>query len=221
MGGFRNDDLNMLFVRGVIDTIVAHLIKCSQKMRSDCVQNSNPLRNHEDKITNRLVAKYLNAEPNGFHYERESPENFDEETDTYIGRTDIKVLPWSHFCGSEAYFVIECKRVDGSYALNRLYITEGVARFVEFPLKYPSYYNLNIMFGYIVKSIDIVENASKIDALQRCQLTGVSASAFVKLESENSRYFLFTCEYFTENTNRIELLHLFYDFADVMEKEQA
>jgi hypothetical protein len=125
MGGFVNDRLNIDFANGAVDTIIIHLTKCSSKMKADSVKNSNPLKNHEDKITNRLVARYLNAAPGSFRYETQTPETFDEETDTFIGRTDIKVLPMSHFCGSDAYFIIECKRVDGSADLNRAYVAEG------------------------------------------------------------------------------------------------
>jgi hypothetical protein len=217
MGGFINDKLNKDFVNGAVTTIIFHLIKCSSMMKTDSVKNKNPLKNHEDKITNRLIARYLNAVPSGFRYETQTPENFDEETDTFIGRTDIKVLPMSHFCGSDTYFIIECKRVDGSTDLNRAYVAEGVARFADYPPKYTSHFKANIIFGYIVKPVDVLSNVKIIEAYQTTILSGLSISAFVLLAFKDAQYYLYSCEYESKSIGCIELKHLFYNFSDVMQ----
>jgi len=217
MGGFKDESLNIAFESGVINLIIAHLIKCSKQMKADCAEPCNMLQNHEDKITNRLVAKYLNAEPNNFRYEIQSPENFDAQTDQYIGRADIKVISADYFKDSQFYYIIESKRIDGDDNLNKKYITDGIARFVINPPKYPSYHNQNIMFGYVVQAIDIPKNTEKIGALQASLLNGVTVNAFILVQNEDSQYFVYSCGYTSEHIRHIELKHIFYDFADVIQ----
>ena len=218
MGGFKNEAINVAFDGGVINIIIAHLTKCSKQMKADCITNGNLLRNNEDAITNRSIAKYLNAEPNDFRYEPQASENFDDETDRYIGRTDIKVISGDYFRNVRAYFIIECKRIDGTDDLNKKYITEGVARFFT-PAskpKYSSYYKKNIMFGYVVQAIDIPNNSDKIDKLQASILKEATATGFVLKQNDDSRYYVYACEYVSVHTERIELHHLFFDFASVI-----
>ena len=109
MGGFKNKTLNNEFISGVVNHTITHLIKCSEQMISDCLENNNPLWNDEDRITNRLVEKYLNNGSSNYRYIIQSPENFDDKTDQYIGRTDIIVISKNYFIDSKAYFIIECK----------------------------------------------------------------------------------------------------------------
>lgn len=218
MGGFKKKATNNAFSGGFIDNIIAHLIKCSKQMKSDCANNHNPLKNHEDRITERLVSNYLNVAPNYLRYEAQVSENFDIETDSYIGRVDIKVISGDYYIDDKAYHIIECKRINGKNKFNKEYITEGVARFLT-PMpkpKYSSYYKRNIMFGYIVKSIDIHENAKKIDELQVILLSEVDSKNFGLVKSDDSQYWVYACEYATEYIGKIELHHLFFDFADVI-----
>ena len=151
MSGFKNEDYNIVFDNWHIHIIIAHLAKCSKQMKTDCIDNNDLLKNNEDAITNKLAALYLNAEPNAFRYEPQSSENYDGETDHYIGRTDIKVISGDYFRDAQAYFIVECKRIDGGPDLNKKYISEGVSRFfIPAPSpKYSSYYRQNIMFGYV------------------------------------------------------------------------
>jgi len=217
VGGFKSEAVNVAFDNGVISIIIAHLIKCSKKMKADCIVDNNPLINHEDRVTDRLIAKYLNAEPDNFRYEPQSPENFNEDTDHYIGRTDIKVISRDYFnVSAQAYFVIECKRIDGSNDLNKKYITEGVARFVCHPTKYSSYYKQNIMFGYVVRALDISDNAGQIDKLQSYLLKEVMATNLVLKQNDDPQYCIYVCEYVSTHIGRIELSHLFFNFADAI-----
>jgi hypothetical protein len=218
MGGFKNDIINSAFDAGIINIIIAQLIKCSKQMKADCVATDNLLKNNEDAITNRLIAMYLNPETSFFRYEPQSSEHYDGETDCYIGRTDIKVISKDYFRDEKAYHLVECKRIDGSIKLNQKYITEGVERFFSSAPqpKYSSYYLQNIMFGYVVQAIDISENADKIDQLQGSLLKGVTASPFMLKRNENSQYYVYACGYVAANMGKIELNHLFFDFANVI-----
>jgi len=215
--GFKNEVINNEFDGGIVDIIITHLTKCSGQMKVDCTSTGNLLRNNEDSITNRLIDKYLNAEPNYFRYEAQSPENFDDGTDCYIGRTDIKVVSSDYFRDAQAYHVIECKRIDGSYALNKKYITDGVARFLypgEKP-KYSSFYMQNIMFGYVVQAIDIPVNKEEIKDMQDRILENVEAKDFLLLRKNGSNYYVYSCQYQTSERS-IELRHLFYNFSMVI-----
>ena len=222
MGGFKSDALNSVFSDGVIKIIIAHLIKCSRQMKDDCVNHKIPLYNHEDKITNRLTAKYLNIGIGNFRYVPQCSEHFDEATDLYIGRTDIAVFSCDNFCDSQAYHIIECKRIDGSNELNNKYINEGVARFfspTQNP-RYSSYYKKNIMFGYVVKAIDIPSNTGRINEMQNQILENTIAGDFLLLCNDGSDYYVYGCQY-RPDIGSIDLLHLFYDFSDVVRLQNA
>ena len=221
MGGFKNESNNIIFESGFVNTVIAHLTKCSKKMMADCIDSGISLRNKEDAITNKLVANYLNAEPDNLRYEPQSLENYDDESGNYTGRTDIRVISADYFCDAQAYHIIECKRIDGSYDLNWKYVSFGVARFFN-PVpkpKYSSYYNRNIMFGYVVKDIYIPDNANKIDRLQHSLLMKVSTEGFVLKQHDDPQYYVYFCEYDSEYLGRIELRHLFFNFSDIINNE--
>jgi len=191
-------------------------------MKTDCIDNNDPLKNNEDAITNRLTAKYLNAEPNAFRYEPQASENYDDEIGRYIGRTDIKVISGDYFRDVQAYFIIECKRIDGKPDLNKKYISEGVSRFFTPVLnpKYSSYYKQNIMFGYVVQAIDIPKNAEKIKDLQSQILGNVTTGKFLLLCHDAADYYVYSCLYQSGGQN-IELRHLFCDFSMAVKNETA
>jgi len=220
MGGFKNETINNAFDAGIINVIIAHLVKCSGQMKADCIAANNLLKNDEDTITNRLTAVYLNKEAGIFRYEPQSSEHYDGETDHYIGRTDIKVISGDYFRDEKAYHIIECKRIDGTNTLNQKYITEGVERFFS-PApqpKYSSYYLQNIMFGYVVQALVIPNNADEIDKLQSSFLKEATASNFVLKQSNAPQCYVYKCEYVSTSIGQVELSHLFFDFADVIYK---
>ena len=217
MSGFKSDALNIVFGDGVINIIIAHLIKCSTQMKKDCLDQSNPLHNHEDKITNRLTAEYLNAQPSNFRYITQTLEHYEKVTAQYVGRTDIMVISNDYFRDTQAYHIIECKRIDGSTSLNRKYVSEGVARFISTTQKqkYSSYYSRNIMFGYVIKTIDIPSNTEKIVDMQSRILEDTITGDFALLHKDDSHYYVYSSKY-QPDASLIELVHLFYDFSDVV-----
>jgi hypothetical protein len=221
MGGFKKESNNTVFEHGLFNLIVLHISKCCETMHNDCKKTSNPLPNHEDKISNRLVARYLNVGIKGIKFTRENPEGFDAKTDTFKGRTDIRVVSSNWLSGNDnAYYTVEAKRIDGGTKLNNEYVCEGISRFlVPFPPKYPSYYGKNIMLGYVVQAINISENAGIIDSLQRKLIIGVAISQ-MKAVCDNKKVFnLYQCLYQTDDDLNVELAHLFYDFSDVICKK--
>ena len=93
---------------------------------------------------------------------------FDKEVDEGEGRVDIKIISINDFENHDAYYVIECKRLDGYSTLNKAYINDGLNRFTSSYKSsksnpyYSSYYGVNGMIGFIVKEIEIDKNIEKI-----------------------------------------------------------
>lgn len=217
MGGFKNEFNNIVFEKGFFSLIITHLYQCSRNMLQECIKLGNKLHNHEDRITDRLVSQQLNLNELGLRFIPQSPETFISSEDQYRGRCDIKVVSNNWFVNSNDYYLIECKRIDGESYLNHQYVTEGVSRFVTNPPKYPSYHKRNIMFGYIVKNIDIPNNTIKIEQLQKKFLVDVLSKAFVLISSENTEFYHYNCIYSSNNIGTIELAHLFFDFSGIIQ----
>jgi hypothetical protein len=220
MGGFKKESNNAVFEQDLFNLIILHISKCCETMRNDCQKTINqPLPNHEDKISNRLVALYLNVGIRGVKFIRENLEGFDVETDSLKSRTDIRVVSSSWLSGNDnAYYTIEVKRIDGGTKLNKKYVCEGISRFlVPFPPKYRSYYGKSIMLGYIVQTINIGKNTNKIDDLQRKLLFGVTISEMESVYDDGKCFSRYKCLYKAGNNLNIELAHLFYNFSDVMQ----
>jgi len=93
---------------------------------------------------------------------------FDKEVDEGEGRVDIKIVSINDFENHDAYYIIECKRIDGYSTLNKAYINDGLNRFISSYKSsnsnpyYSSYYGVNGMIGFVVKTIDIDKNMDKI-----------------------------------------------------------
>ena len=214
--GKLNSSIIKAFGDGLANSIIVHLIKCSEQMKSDYIDTEELLERNENIISNNLVEKYLNAGSNDIRYILETQETFNNKTGRHIGRADIRVFSCNHFAiDIRAYFVIECKLIDGYATPNKSYVTDGVSRFFVPPLepKYPSYYKRNIMFGYVVQAIDIPCNADKIDKLQLSLLDGLAVEPFSLVQKEDSQHYAYTCKYTSPHIGKIELSHLFFNFV--------
>ncbi len=217
MGGFGNESNNIAFENGLFNLIIVHLCQCSREMRDTCKATGNGLYNHEDKITNRLVANHLNFNDLKLKFILQSPEMFIADEDNYRGRCDIKVVSSNWFNNENDYYLVECKRIDGGSYLNRQFVSEGIARFVVGPPKYPSYHKRNIMFGYVVQAINIPENTAKIDQLQGELLIGVISGNILLVNNESAEFYQYSCLYQSGTIDSIELDYLFYDFSCVIQ----
>jgi len=225
MGGFKNQDLNLIFSEGVWENIKKTLLICSKSMREDALISSHFIENHEEIIRNRLLKKYLDndefreqmrIDQLNLRFEPEVPEHFDEKSDTYQGRTDIRVINKNFFKTNKAYHTIECKRIDGGYTLNKKYVTEGIARFVSYPILYPSHYHKNLMFGFVVKPIDINANSTNIDAIQQSELQDYIINGLHMIGFEDTLFYFYSCEYNITGKEILELQHLFFDFSPII-----
>ena len=223
MAGFKNSSLNSIAKQNYYEQILLLLKSCSDLMISKGVK----IQNHEEKISAHIVENYLKNKAVvdsiltsnfPFSFFLEVPENYNSSSNTFIGRVDIKVISMNFFSRKNLndYYTIECKRIDGTKSLNEKYITQGVARFVIPPIKYQSYHDKNIMFGYVVKSIDILENIQQINVVHKAKLTScVSKDVnYIPRRSTSSSY-MCESEYNIGNKNLL-LSHIFSDFSAII-----
>lgn len=116
--------------------------------------NENLIRNglHKNYLENNQIREELQLIPYLFDTEVEL---YNEDDDSVKGRTDIKVYnAIERTKNTNSYYIIECKRIDGTNKLNKKYISNGINRFIENE-KYPSFKKVNGMLGFVVNSIDI------------------------------------------------------------------
>ena len=217
MGRFKNESNNAAVEQGVFDLILEHISACCETMRYDCRKTGELLYNHENKISNRLVERYLDMNAIGLRFILEKTVHYDPNTDTLKGRTDIAVFSSDTLADRKAYYSIECKRLNGRPGLNKKYVLEGVSRFVTPPSPiYHSYYGKNIMLGYIVKAMNVCENTEKIERFQRELLCGVKVGK-MDFECEKNGFSRYKCFYRADGNLHVELTHLFYDFSGAMQ----
>lgn len=188
--------------------ILNGVYKCYQKMLVDYSR----IENNENKIRNRLYKDYLKSsitrtwlglENYIFHPEvPEIDENYDESA-----RTDLIVYNALTYVKDEtAYYVIECKRIDGTKSLNDKYVTNGINRFVDD--RYPSNKSVNGMIGFVVRQIDIDDNISRI--------TGLISYAFIPQFS-----FTYTSTHTSVSSRMFTLYHLMLDFTQLISTTES
>ena len=146
-----------------------------------------------------------------YRFELEVPENY-AGNGHHVGRVDIRILLKSDFEKEDAYYIIECKRIDGTADLNKKYVKEGVARFIT--EKYSSYYGRNIMLGFVVKKIDISANVQVIEGIQNSDLDQNMHGDF-ELVNSNNLTESYKCMYQVQS-GELELRHIFSDYSSVM-----
>lgn len=217
MGGFQNQLLNQNFKRRFYDIIVTALIRGCKLMVDDCCKHQSTIQNHEEKLRTYLLENYLEDE-NARHslglenipvrFIPEVPENYDKATDTYIGRTDIRVVSSNWLTNRKDYYTIECKRIDGSSSLNQKYVDEGICRFTGDIPKYSSYNNRNIMLGFIVKEIDCAVVISAITDIHTKKIGSIIVKDITIVENSEDYHL---CE--SIYTNNLSLNHIFYNIS--------
>lgn len=195
------------------ENILSKVIACYYCMISQNVS----LNNDENKIRDVLYLNYLNNNSirrkiglKDYYFDREIHE------DRTKGRTDIRVLSLNSFEDTSAYYVIECKRVNGinqngKTGLNGEYILEGICRFVS--EKYSSYYKTNGMIGFVVEPIDIHKNITSINTLLNTLFTQANTTQIL---SKCTIVKDFDFSYYSAHSidaEEIIIYHLIFDFA--------
>lgn len=193
---------------------IVHCYGLMLKTYSSIENNENLIRNrlHKDFLDNNDIRKDLCLFP--FLFDIEQPEidsNYAEK-----GRTDIKVYnAIKRLMNTNAYYVIECKRLDGSKSYNRKYIEEGIRRFVI--KKYPSYYSINGMIGFIVASIETDKNIKKINELVDNEYPDIKMETpLTKMKFIKDFDFSYISIHFTVDGNKLKLYHVMLDFSKLI-----
>jgi len=184
--------------------------------------NKNYAKEFQRVFRNCLVIKYLKnnsirkiTDLSGFLFERESPE------DNTNGRVDIKICTPKTFRKTEAYYIIECKRLDnentkGDSGLNAEYIKEGIYRFIT--KKYSSYHRINAMIGFIVENMEIQKNKDDINFLLN-KLSDYDCKTTKYLSNENfipNFEFHYSSEHKDIKNENIMLYHTMLDFSKLI-----
>ncbi|MDR2286230.1 MAG: hypothetical protein LBE04_01950 [Prevotellaceae bacterium] len=172
------------------------------------------LPNDENKIRNELINNYLNdnsvrnkIELKNHYFQPEAPTKNDK------GRFDIKIISQeTTFSDTNAFYVIECKRLNGKTKFNNEYILNGIARFTN-EMKYPFYNNTAGMIGFVVSKIDIHKNVDFINQL--LQNTFIQINTEKKLTKKQINpcfeYSYYSCHKVGISTKII--YHLMFDFS--------
>lgn len=220
MGGFKNKLLNKNFKQNFYNIIINALIVSCKLMVEECYLNKSNIPNHEEKIRTHLLENYLENEEVRYtiglsnipiRFLPEVPENYDVNTDSYIGRTDIRVFSSNWLNNRQDYYIVECKRLDGTTNLNQKYVYEGICRFVGDKPKYSSFNKQNIMFGFIVKSIDCNVVINSITDIHTKKLEDFIIKDITIIDNGNNYYL---CE--SAYNNDLSLGHIFYDISSVV-----
>jgi hypothetical protein len=227
LGGFLNVTLNSQFKYGLFEIIIERLLRCSELMVNDCIVSGRKIGNHEEKIRTYLVEQYLNNDviqksiymPNiHLRFIAEAQENYSDIDETYSGRADIKVVTENWFRNDNRdYYLIECKRIDGNKRLNEKYVNEGIARFVVSPIKYLSYHYRNIMFGFVVRNIEVARSVSQINSIQAEFFGKMVEGELAILREVNDECCLYSSSY-RLNDCSLEIRHIFYNFTQILKK---
>jgi len=203
---------NIIYFNSEFENILRGIISCYHSMVSAKIKLPH---NNEGAIRDAMLSKnYLK----GHSFKENHPQllnyHFDKETTENNGRADIRILHVNPYKGDEAYYIIECKRLDGENKLNREYIGNGIARFTN-EKKYPFYENIAGMIGFVVKKIDIHKNT-------HCNINELLQNVFTKINTERiltKKEINPDFEYSYYSSHKIDgdskiIYHLMFDFSD-------
>lgn len=203
---------NNTFYNSVFEEILSKIIVCYNQMILDKVS----LINDENSIRDYMLSNYLKRQ--WFKKQNDITNYlFDKELVENTGRIDIRIMPVNPLINDEAYYIIECKRLNsknqnGKKGLNGEYISEGICRFVS--QKYSSYYKTNGMIGFIVSTININKN---IDCINKLLKTSFKQSNTTQQLKNKIIVNGFDFSYFSLhniNGEEIGIYHLMFDFAN-------
>jgi hypothetical protein len=146
----------------IFKNLLLNIYSCYEYMLSDKIivpkTNENKIRDILYKYISETKIRNEICNIRGF--------SLDKEVDEKTGRVDLKIKDINDFEDFEAYYIIECKRLDGNSTLNKYYVNEGINRFTTG--YYSTHYGVNGMIGFIVKKIDIHSNIKDIGSFFNC-----------------------------------------------------
>ena len=217
MNGKINSKIVELLRNNEFKQITNYISKICDLLVENFIDENRKFPNDENQMRSILLVEYLSNDEIrklygmlDYDFIPEVPENYDGNGE-FIGRTDIRIKLKTDFDKRDAYYIVECKRIDGTSNLNKKYLNDGVIRFIT--KKYSSYYKKNIMLGFVVRKIDIHDNVKKIENIQNSGDNFNMYGEFLTINEENNIY---DCIYKTDNGD-LEIRHIFADFSRIME----
>lgn len=202
------------------------------KFVTDChsllLDQETTVPNDEEKIRNMLISRYLTdgkvKKQLGFRMGRFCAEaaEIDKISLSESGYIDLKVCLAEHFCDDEIYFIIECKRVDGSNDLNREYVKEGINRFIN--EQYSIRTGVTGMIGFCVSQLnlsDLIDGRTKsinhhVDKWIS-NYTDKKLQPYIINQSNPIVYRSMHSSYSSKNFN---IFHMFLDFSSLIDNSQ-
>ena len=193
---------------------------------SQMLKNETQLNDKDEETLRSMLKTYMqnnrgNFKLGNYHIDSESAE-IDECTYKTLGYCDLKItIPdnneWSN--ETEKYFIIECKRLDGSVNKNKLYISQGIHRFIT--EKYSKNMNIGGMIAFVennkgaIKDInEIVEDINKKLIEDFRHLADEKLFPYTVIENFVNSY---QSKHDIRYKNRtIKLTHLFFDNRNVI-----
>lgn len=211
-------ELKDVLIQSNFEKIIQYLMDMSEALVCDLAKRGDTLPNDENRIRSIILEEYLDKDEvrkknrmASFRFTPENMENYNG-VGAYIGRTDIRITLTSDFKKKNAYYIIECKRIDGLDSLNKKYVEEGVGRFVR--EKYSSYYGRNVMFGFIIKKVNISQNTKRIESIQNTS-TDLLLHGNINIIGTSGVSEHYKCTYKIAS-GELELRHVFSDFSSVI-----
>lgn len=202
-----------------LEQITGYIMEICELLVEDFTRKNKKLPNNENRIRSILLEEYLdndiirrNYDMLDYSFTPETQENYDGNGN-YIGRADIRIKLKTDFDKHSAYYIIECKRIDGTEDLNKKYIEEGVVRFIT--QKYSAYYGKNIMLGFVVKEINMSDNVKKIENLQDLN-ADVQGQGNFEMVCKQKNCEMYKCIYQIES-GELELRHIFSKLSSVVD----
>ncbi|MEA2043174.1 MAG: hypothetical protein U9N85_11590 [Bacteroidota bacterium] len=204
--------------RKEFEFILTQITKCYKLMLTDysIIENDeNIIRNrlHKDYLDNQQILEQFNLQAYFFDIETPYVDKNYKET----ARSDIKIYdPIERIQNRKSpYFIIECKRLDGTNSgkgsLNYKYVENGIKRFTS-RADYPTFFGINGMIGFVLKTKEIVKIVNSIN-----HLLPENENLNSKLIGEH-----FEFSYLSKHTDyqdkNIKLYHLMLDFSSQIKK---
>lgn len=226
MSGFKDNELNTFVKKSIFNELIDFLFISLDNMKQEHIINKKKIQNNEEKIRTHLVKNYLNNEEFkksiGYttlmlFFDIEVPEKYEREEEKHLGRMDIRVITPNIFYNVKDYYNIECKRIDGSKRLNKLFVQEGICRFVLENPKYLSYNNKNVMLAFVVENIDIEKNVKQINQIQNENKDIKMLQELQRNDRGKKMHYLYESRY-TNKKQQLELSHIFYDLSEIVRK---
>lgn len=216
MTGTLDKNISEALCRANFEKIIRYIIDICELIVEDYKNNQRQLPNNENKIRSIMLEGYIKKNKfaygmEGYRFDNEVPENYLGKGQ-YKGRVDIRILLKSDFEKDDAYYIIECKRLDGTTALNKQYVKEGIARFVT--EKYSSYYRRNIMLGFVVKKMNVSANTRLIEQIQNSASNQQMHGVF-QFTGSNKVTEKYRCVYQIQS-GELELCHIFSDYSGII-----